>query len=166
MFSLKERILRRTFELKGQIKWIVYTLLLVNFGYYVWEEWMIATHSLPAGTFLAWTAAFAASIDTGAWLTLLFLFELETHAIPDEAFTPRLEKTLHAARLVCYVLLAHTIYAYVVNLVDLERLVTVVSEVSSLCELTDQEKSFTSNMQYTSIDAENCGELSKASEFN
>ncbi len=166
MASLQDQIMRRTFELRGVIKWAVYALLLIVFGYYIWEEWMISTHALRAGgTLLKWTAAFAGSIDTGAWLALLFLFELETHAIPAEAFTPLIEKTLHDARIVIYVFLAHTIYAYVVNVVDLERKVTVVAEVSNLCQLADQDKSFTTNMSYTTINAENCGELSKASEF-
>ena len=165
MASLREQLVRGAFERRGLIKWTVYTLLLVNFGYYFWEEWVIATHALRAGgSFLEWTAAFAGSLDEAAWFALLFLFELETHAIPDEKFTPGLERSLHAARLAAYVLLAHTIYAYVVNLVDLERLTTVVPEVS-LCELADRERSFTSNMQYTLIDAENCDELSDASRF-
>ncbi len=166
MPSLKDRILRRAFELRVWIKWTVYTLLLINFGYYFWEDWMVAAHSLRAGgTFLEWTAAFANTIDESAWFALLFLFELETHAVPDEAFTPALERTLHAARIVCYVFLAHTIYAYAVNVVDLERKVTVIPEVTSLCQLADQEKSFTSNMEYTTITAENCGQLSGASEL-
>ena len=166
MASTKQRLLRRVFELRRWIKWTVYTLLLINFGYYFWEEWVIASHSLRAGgTFLDWTAAFAASIDETAWFALLFLFELETYAIPDESFTPTLEKSLHAARIVGYILLAHGMYAYIVNLVDLERRVLVVPEVSSLCELTDQERSFASNMKYTSIDSENCAELSQGSEF-
>ncbi len=166
MPSLKDRVLRAAFALRVWIKWTVYTLLLINFGYYVWEDWTVAVHSLRAGgTFLKWTAAFANTIDESAWFALLFLFELETHAIPDETFTPALERTLHAARIVCYVFLAHTIYAYAGNVVDLERKVTVIPEVSSLCELAGQEKSFTSNMQYTTIDAENCGRLSSASEL-
>ncbi len=166
MPSLKERIVRKAFELRVWIKWTVYTLLLINFGYYIWEDWTAAAHSFRAGAhFLKWTAAFANSLDETAWFALLFLFELETYAIPDEKFTPALEKTLHGARIVCYVFLAHTIYAYAVNLVQLERDVIVVPGVSSLCDLAGKEMSFTSNMKYTTIDAENCGELSGASEF-
>ncbi len=166
MSSWIEQIKRKLFEQRGRIKWTVYTLLLINFGYYIWEDSMVAAHSLRAGgTFLDWTTAFAASIDETAWFALLFLFELETHALPDEAFTAAVERTLHGARIVCYVFLAHTIYAYGVNVVDLERKVTVLPEVTSLCELANREVSFTSNMQYTTIDAENCGELSDASEY-
>jgi len=165
--TLKDRFLRRLFELRSWIKWTVYALLAINLLYYFWEDWGIAAHTLrEAGTLLDLTTAFVASLDDGAWLALLALFELETHAIPDEAFTPALERTLHVARIVCYVFLAHTIYAYVVNLVDLERKVVVVPGVSDLCELADQEISFASNMKYTTIDAENCAELSDATEFH
>jgi len=157
---------RKAHEWRHGIKWTVYTLLLINFGYYIWEEWVIAAHTLrEGGTILDWTAAFAGSLDEAAWFLLLALFELETYAIPDEAFTPALEKTLHAARIVGYVFLAHTIYAYGINLVDLERNVALVPEVHSLCELADQEISFSSTMKYTLIDADNCAELSGASEF-
>ncbi len=164
MPSLKERILRKVFELRGWIKWTVYTLLLINFGYYFWEEWMIATHALRAGgDFLKWASAFAASLDEAAWFALLFLFELETHAIPDEKLTPALERTLHAARIVAYVMLAHTIFAYALNVWQLEYRTIVVPEVSSVCDLAGKEMSFASNMKYTTIDAENCEELSKSS---
>ena len=166
MPSLVDKLKRQVHELRHWIKWTVYTLLLINFGYYIWEDWVVAAHTLrQGGTLFDWTASFANSIDETAWFILLALFELETYVIPDEAFTPAIERTLHAGRIVCYVFLAHTIFAYAVNMVDLERKVTVVPGVDSLCELTDQEISFTSTMKYTLIDAENCGELSDASEF-
>ena len=166
MTSLKERILHRLFELRGAIKWTVYTLLLVNFGYYFWEEWVIATHTLRAGgTLLEWTTAFAASIDEFAWFALLFLFELETNVLSDEAFTPRVEKTLHVARILGYLFLAHGIYSYSLYLVQLENEVTEAPEVASLCEFVDEEISFASNMAYTVIDSDNCAGLSNASVF-
>ena len=166
MPSTSDKIKRRVHELRHWIKWIVYALLLINFGYYIWEDWMVAAHSLrQGGTFFEWTTSFANSLDETAWFLLLALFELETYAIPDEAFTPALERTLHAGRIVCYVFLAHTIFAYSVNVVDLERKVTVLPGVHSLCDLNEQEISFTSTMDYTLIDGENCGDLSDASEF-
>jgi hypothetical protein len=166
MASLKDRILHKLFGLQGWIKWTVYTLLLVNFGYYFWEEWVIATHTLRGvGGLLDWTGAFAGSIDELAWFALLILFELETHVLSDEAFTPRVERTLHVARILCYMFLANGIYSYSVNLVDLEREVVELQGVASLCELADQEISFASNMVYTTIDGENCSGLSEASAF-
>ena len=67
---------------------------------------MVAAHSLrQGGTLFDWTTSFANSIDETAWFILLAFFELETYVIPDEAFTPTIERTLHAGRIVCYVFL-------------------------------------------------------------
>ena len=163
---MKDRILRKLFEYRSWVKWTVYTLLLINFGYYFREEWVIASHAMRGGgTFLAWASAFAASLEEIAWFVLLILFELETHALPDESFTPRVERTLHLSRIVASVLLAHTLYAYAANGVDLERKVTVLPGVTSLCELADQDISFAYNMDYTTIDSNNCAELSDATEY-
>jgi len=166
MPSVSDKIKHAAHKYRNWIKWTVYTLLLINFGYYIWEDWMVAAHSLrQGGTFLDWTTSFANTLDETAWFLLLALFELETYAIPDDVFTPALERTLHAGRIVCYVFLAHTIFAYSVNVVDLERKVTVLPEIHSLCELANEEISFASNMDYTLIDEENCRVLSDASEF-
>ena len=111
--STIDSILRKIFEYRSWIKWTVYSLLLINFGYYFWEEWVIAAHALRAGgTFADWASAFAASLEELAWFVLLVLFELETHALPDESFTPRVERALHLSRIFACVLLAHTLYAY------------------------------------------------------
>ncbi len=163
---MKDRFLRKLFEYRSWIKWTVYTLLLINFGYYFWEEWVIAAHALRAGgTFLEWASAFAASLEEFAWFVLLAVFELETHALSDEAFTPRVERTLLFSGIFAFALLAHTLYAYAANGVDLERKVTVLPGVTSLCELADQDVSFAYNMKYTTIDSENCAELSNATEY-
>lgn len=164
--SMKDRFLRTIFEYRSWIKWSVYTLLLINFGYYFWEEWVIAAHALRAGgTFIDWASAFAASLEEFAWLLLLVLFELETHALPDEAVTPRVERALHLTRIFAAVLLAHTLYAYVAYVVDLERKVTHLPAVTNLCEVADRDISFAYNMDYTTITSDNCAELSDASEY-
>ena len=165
--TLKERILSKVFQLRGWIKWIVYTLLLINFGYYAWEEWVIAAHTLRSGsTLLEWGSAFSASLEELAWFLLLVLFELETYVLSDDAFTPKVERILHVARIFGCVLLAHTLYQYAQYGVDLERKVSVLPGVGSLCDLADREISFASNMKYTTIDGENCVELSDATEFH
>ena len=100
MTPVKNYLLSKAFELRRWIKWIVYTLLLINFGYYLWEEWVIAAHTLQEGsTLLQWGSAFSASLEEFAWFLLLALFELETYVLSDEAFTPRVERTLHVARI-------------------------------------------------------------------
>ena len=59
------------------VKWTVYTLLIINFVFYFFEDWNRAFHKLTAeSTFLEWTNEFATSIDESAWFILLFMFEL------------------------------------------------------------------------------------------
>ncbi len=147
------------------IKLVVYGLLLVNFGLYVAEDISVASHTLRnGGGLLDYSAAFAVTLDTMAWLTLLFLFELETYLLSDEAFTRTRLALMHGVRMVCYLFLAHTIYAYgdaAFALVGVEPL----AGVDSLCQLAQREVSFGFNLSYTDLDAGNCGALSSDTRF-
>lgn len=147
------------------IKLTVYSLLLANFAYYIYDDWTIAQHTLnDASSFLDWTSAFAASIDELAWFVLLFLFELETYALPDESFTRARIALMHSVRAVCYFFLAHTLLAYGTTNVDLNNAVKV-EEMSSLCEFVDKDVSFGYNLEYTELDAANCADLSSGQAF-
>ncbi len=152
--------------IKQLIKWTVYTVLIINFGFYVWDDWRMAQHTLRAGgTTVEWAGAFVTTIDELAWFVLLALFELETYALSDEtAYKPGVEKLMHGVRLICYVFLAHTIYAYSIAVMDLYP-TEPVPGVNSLCQLADQDLSYTYNLEYTLIDSTNCSRLSGASEF-
>ena len=152
----------RKIDVQQLIKWVVYTLLIVNFGFYILEDWNRADHSLRAGaTFFQWTREFAVSIDEVAWFALLFMFELDTYALSDETLDGAVSYVIRAIRVVCYVLLAHTLIAYTTEVVELEN-APPVDEVSSLCEMTTQDVSFVRNLEYTVVDENNCEELTAA----
>ena len=138
----------------------------MNFGYYVIEELYIASHTLrQGGTFLQWTKELATSIDLLGWFGLLFMFELETYALSEKMFEKKTVRwSLHLVRLVCYILLAHTVYARFTTLNDFQQ-VTQAVEITSLCQVADQEISFGENYRYTVIDQSNCSELSTDSVF-
>lgn len=143
------------------IKWTVYSLLLVNFFYYAWQEAYIAANVLTerAGL-LDWTREFATTIDELGWFGLLIAFELETYALSDEtAAKPRVKWSLHAARLVCYVMLAHTVMARIATVQDFEA-VTLAENVTSLCQVADQGITYDFNYHYTEITSVNCTEIS------
>ncbi len=147
------------------IKWTVYALLLVNFAFYILDDLRIAQHILRDGwTILDWTEAFGTSLDEAAWFALLFLFELETYVLSDEVFKGAVKTVVHGIRAICYVFLAHTIYAWGMAVVDIypDR---PVADVDNLCELVDQDISYTFNLEYTLIDVKNCSELSEATGF-
>ena len=147
------------------IKWTVYTLLIINFSFYIFEDWNRALHILtPTSTFLDWTAEFATSIDESAWFFLLFMFELETYTLEDKTVKGWVAHTIRGIRIVCYVMLAHTVFAFTEGIVDLQPTV-VVENATSLCDMTEDDVSYVYNLEYTDVDAESCGGLSSATEF-
>lgn len=148
------------------IKWTVYSLLLVNFGFYFFEEMEIASHTLRnGGGFLDWTREFATTIDEVAWLSLLFLFEAETYMLSDQTLKkPSVRWSIHGVRLVCYLFLAHTVYARVTTVMDYEAL-QPATQVTRLCQLADQDISFGRNYDYTLITQDNCDSLAEDDTF-
>jgi hypothetical protein len=158
-------IAREGIDPRQLIKIVVYTLLLLNWGYYILDDWRIAQHTLnDASTWLDWTNAFAVSIDELAWFVLLFLFELETYLLSDEAFTRLRVALMHGLRIVCYVFLAHTIYAYGSAVLSVEKAQQLESGQTP-CSLVGQEISYGFNYDYTVLDEINCGDLSRDNTF-
>lgn len=146
-------------------KWTIYALLIVNFGFYIAEDWSRAMHTLDAGAgLLDWTAEFATTIDESAWFLLLFMFELETYVLEDEDWSGWTEKLVHGVRILCYLMIAHTVYAYAVTALDL-RPTLAVEGVDSLCELTDADVSYVDNLEYTAVEPRNCSDLTDATAF-
>ena len=152
-------------KIQQAIKWTVYALLIINYVFYIFEDWGRGIHTLHAGsTLLDWTSEFANSIDITAWLVLLAMFELETYVLEDEDWTGWVGHTVRGARLFCYVLIAHTVYAYAVTVTDYKPTVAVEG-VTSLCELVDADVSYVFNLKYNAVNEETCNRLSDASTF-
>ena len=151
---------------KGQlVKWTIYSLLLLNWGYYAVEEAYISSHTLrQGGTFMQWAEEFATTIDEFAWFGLLFMFELETYALEDALEKRWVRWSIHGLRLVCYVFLLHTVVARISALTDTTAVESSM-EVTQLCQVADQEISFGYNYRYEIITPENCRVLSDDTEF-
>ncbi len=152
-------------KIQQAVKWTVYTLLIINFVFYVFEDSARAVHTLHAGsTFLDWTSEFATSIDESAWFLLLFMFELETYVVADEDWKGWIAHTVRGVRLFCYLLIAHTVYAFTIVVIGLQPTVAVEG-VSDLCGLTGADVSYVYNLEYTQVNDQTCGELSGESQF-
>ncbi|MCH9693522.1 MAG: hypothetical protein K0U72_03355 [Gammaproteobacteria bacterium] len=152
-------------KIQQTIKWIVYTLLIINFVYYIFEDWNRATHTLTSSsTFLDWTSEFATSIDESAWFILLFMLELETYIIDDENWQGWSARIVRGVRVICIVMIAHTIYAFSASTIKMHPTVPV-ENVSSLCSMIDKDVSYVYNLEYTEVTAATCDSLSTASEF-
>lgn len=147
------------------VKWTVYTILIVNFFFYVLDDMEAAEHSLNSdSTWIDWTTTFATTIDELAWFALLFLFELETYSLSDEAFEGIVGKLIHGVRIACYAFLAHTIYAYADGVLALEQAAPLAG-ITDLCQLAGQGMSYTYNLAYNLVTEANCTSLSNGTQF-
>ena len=110
------------------------------------EDFGVASQVLRGGgTWLQWTNEFSTSLDVFGWLGLLMVFELDTYLLSDEnAERALIRWSLNAIRLICYVLLIHTVVARVTDMMEYVG-VEKANGVTSLCQLAEQEFSFTEN---------------------
>ena len=148
------------------LKLVIYVLLLINFVLYIIDDIRIASYTLQEdASFLDWTQSFATTIDESAWLILLFLFELETYMLSDEAWSNSLfTRFMYFIRAFCYLFLMHSVYAFSVIYFDLMN-VQQLQNITNLCELVPLDMTFVRNLSYTTIDSLNCHELSNQSVF-
>jgi len=152
-------------KIQQTVKWIVYALLIANFGVYIYEDVDRALHTLTgASTLLDWSGEFATTLDTTAWLILLAMFEIETYTLEDRQWREWTAKTVHGIRILCYLIIAHTVYAYAVTAVDYSS-TRPVADAASLCDLADDDVTFVYNLEYTPVTEDNCAMLSNAAEF-
>jgi len=133
---------------------------LINWGYYIFDDWRAARYTLSAGEpLIRWMIAYATSIDELAWFALLFLFELETYWLSDDALSRVKRFIFVGIRVACYGFLAHTLYAYWVEYVEIVDAV-LLPAATMVCDLAGQDFSFLRNLAYTEISAGNCNALS------
>ncbi len=152
-------------KLQQSIKWIIYALLIVNFVFYIVEDIRRASFTLHAeSTLLQWTSAFATSIDLTAWFILLAMYEIETYMLEDEDLQGSTGKILHGVRLICILMIAHTIYAFSVIVSDL-RPTIALEDINNACDLVPEEVSFVYNLEYTDITADNCSTFAHVDTF-
>lgn len=148
------------------IKWTVYLALIVNFGVYIYDDWRAYQSAVaPDAPWSEVFEQFSTTIDMAAWLGLVFLLELETYALPDEAFKSWVTRTMHVARVVCYLSIAYAAYGYTAITMDYYDL-TELPELTDLCQLADQGTSLQlDTVHYQTITSANCGDISAGPPF-
>ncbi len=147
------------------VKWTVYSLLVLNFTFYIYEDVDRVIHTLTGDSpLIKWASEFATTIDTLAWFILLFMFELETYLVEDEDWNKWTTRFVHTARVVCYLMIAHTVFAFWNGVADYSKTIPVEG-VTELCQLVDRDMSYVYNLEYTEINEQTCGQLSDAKQF-
>jgi hypothetical protein len=148
------------------LKYVVYFSLLINLGRFVWDDYFAMEATLPADASLSdYLTQFSTSIDMLAWVGLVFLFELETYAVPDEKWTARLGGVIRSLRVICYVMIGYAAYGYTSE--ALENFETTrVEGISNICQLADQDIYLqVSTFEYEEITSDNCDDLSDSDTF-
>lgn len=148
------------------IKYTVYAGLFINGYFYFVDDYGVAISSLPDDASLDdLLTTFATSIDTVAWLGLIILFELETYALPDEAFTRRIVNLLRVLRALCYASILYAAYGYTAEAMD-NFTVTLVEGVTSLCQVAGQGEYLQLDVvRYAEITLANCAGLTQETAF-
>ena len=148
-------------------KYSVYVLLAINVYLFWAEEHLAAAVQFSGGVGAGELIdAYAATIDTAAWVVLLLMFEFETYVLDDQQFTSKVTLILQATRAVCYGFIVYAFYGYVVNLTFIYQAL-VLKDVTDLCSLASAGWSYAIDLdEYTAISAANCGSLSTESTFH
>ena len=148
-----------------RLKWVIYTFLSINFFYYWYEDWNAAQFTLTNGsTFNDWVSAYAATWDFISWLVLIAIYEIETYWLEDDFDNKLVTALMQLTKAICYGLILRTTYAYVGNLNDVMN-VSVIPNVTELCNLANQNYAFLRNLAYTEINLETCRQIPYAGEF-
>lgn len=147
-------------------KYVVYGLLTLNIGLFFAEEWAATGYRFASGLdALDIIEAFAATIDTAAWVILLLMFELETWVLDDRQLTPAVSRALHLLRAACYAVIVYAFYGYVTKLLFLHT-ATPLAGVEDLCTLVDGAWSYAIDLdEYRVLTLANCAEFSSNSRF-
>ncbi|NRB72509.1 MAG: hypothetical protein HRU51_11405 [Xanthomonadales bacterium] len=137
-------------------KYVVFTLLTINLWFFFWEDHNAIPTLFPegvnAGNFIE---AYSATIDTLAWLVLLWLFELETAIIPDEKLRGGLKWLLLSVRALCYLFIVSAFFGYLAGWQQISAVVPFT--VADPCSLIGSNMTYIFDLdEYFPIDASAC----------
>jgi len=140
-------------------KYVVYSLLAYNVYAFFMENHTAASTVFADGVSLGRVIeAYNDTIDTLAWVLLLFVFELETWVLSDEKLKGGVKWTLNFVSAICYLFIAYSFYGYVSEMISLTHLLPATA---SACDLA-AEGSWSMVLEqdeYTALTAANCGSL-------
>ncbi len=150
---------------RQRFKWTVYALLFFDFILYFIQDAESARYTLNAhSTLFEYARAYVTSIDVAAWFALIILFELETYVLIGRTWTGGTKWAVHGLRLLCYVTILHTSFAYDVTLHQFQN-PRPLPAAADVCAYTDGDWSFLRNREYTDLEAGNCSDIGAGPDF-
>jgi len=147
-------------------KYAVYALLTANIFFFFAEEWAAAAHRFTEGIRAPeLIEAFAATIDTAAWVILLLIFELETSVLNGRQVSTRARWGLNILRTFCYVFIIYAFYGYLVKMLFLGQ-TDVIEDITDICTIVDGTWAYAIDLdEYEILTAANCTGFSLANSF-
>lgn len=140
-------------------KYVIYCLLAWNAVLFFQEDLVASAETF--GDTVTWrnaVEAYSATIDTGAWVMLLLLFELETAVIPDEKLQGNLKWLLSGIRAVSYFFITWALYGYCVKYGLVSNLVPF--NIADICSLVGTDFSYIADLDdYQPLTAAVCSEM-------
>ncbi|MEJ2129171.1 MAG: hypothetical protein P8X81_10035 [Woeseiaceae bacterium] len=154
------------YKLYQVFKYILYAFLSLNVYWFFAEEHAANKLLYPDGVGLGDIYdAYTATIDTGAWVVLLLMFELETYILEDRHFTRPVTWSLHFVRAISYALIVRMFFGYIQTLTSVLD-VSVMAGISDVCTLVSDGWSYSHGFEeYTLLTAANCSSFSSATSF-
>ncbi len=148
------------------VKYTVYLGLLINFGFYVVDDYTAWKAALsPESPLSESIMQFSTTIDMSAWIGLIIVFELETYLLSDEAFTSLVNRVFVAFRVVFYLMIFYAAFGYTVLALDNFEF-TRLDGTSSPCQYADEGKWMQLDVNdWAEITSDNCAELSEDTVF-
>lgn len=142
------------------LKYSVYALLTINVYIFFNEELAAVSREYPGGLAAGdFFMAYAATIDTAAWLILLLTFEYDTFARGNRRLTLTATLTPQILRIVCYIFILSAFSGYIGDAIFV-RQVSELAGVRDLCTLAGRGWSFAITFgEYAEITAANCAGL-------
>ena len=139
-------------------KYLIYALLSSNILFFFGDEWLAAEHTLVGDWALPdLIEAFAATIDTLAWVLLLLIFELETWHLNPATMKHSTKQALMLIRAACYLMILSAFFGYTEKMLELES--ADILAVGPACDLgAEGYKQMTTLDEYQAIDADACRE--------
>lgn len=140
-------------------KYAMYALLLINTVYFFeMNSAAEAATSTGALSLSDVIVAYADAIDSGVWLLLLLLFEVETSYNPPERHEKWVQPLIGGATMICWAFIVYSFYGYIGGL-DMMRGFAAYAGADP-CSLAGTGALFANSLDdYSPLTVENCGAL-------
>jgi hypothetical protein len=123
-------------------KGVIFSILLLNLCFYLYEDVTAYLYLAPDSTFLDVLEGFAVTIDYVAWMVLIVLFEIETSDHASGRLVGTRKWVITGMTAACYVVLVYAAWGYAAALIDTYKYEAI--EMGTVCDLVPEHFAYLS----------------------